>query len=78
MGVVWVAGRREEEEPERAAAADANGLPLCAIWGAVLLVTCDLLARVLFFPYELPAGLLLSLLGAPFFIMLLMRRRRPR
>ena len=54
------------------------GLPLCAIWGAVLLVTCDLLARVLFFPYELPAGLLLSLLGAPFFIMLLMRRRRPR
>ena len=43
--------------------------------GAVLLVTCDLLARMLFFPYELPAGLLLSCLGAPFFILLLVRRR---
>ena len=43
--------------------------------GAVLLVVCDLLARVLFFPYELPAGLLLSCLGAPFFILLLVRRR---
>lgn len=55
-----------------------RSLLMCVVWGATLLVACDLLARVLFFPYELPAGLLLSCMGAPFFIVLLVRRRRPR
>ena len=52
-----------------------RSLALSLVSGAALLTVCDLLARVLFFPYELPAGLLLSLLGAPFFIFLLVRRR---
>jgi len=48
---------------------------LCALGGAALLTGCDLLARLIFYPYELPVGVVLSLLGGPFFIWLLLRQR---
>ena len=35
-----------------------------------------LLARLLFAPYELPVGIVMSFLGGPFFIFLLLRRKR--
>lgn len=47
----------------------------CALGGAGLLTGCDLLARLLFLPYELPVGVVLALAGGPFFIWLLMRQR---
>ncbi len=47
----------------------------CALGGAALLTFCDLLARTLFAPYELPVGIVLSLGGGPFFIWLLLRQR---
>ena len=50
----------------------------CALGGAALVTFCDLLARVLFAPYELPVGIVLSLLGGPFFIVLLLRQRKGR
>lgn len=46
-----------------------------ALGGAALLTICDLLARVLFAPYELPVGIVLALAGGPFFIWLLLRQR---
>ena len=46
----------------------------CILWGSILVLFCDTLMRTLFYPYELPAGLLLSLIGTPFFIFILMRR----
>lgn len=46
-----------------------------ALGGALLLTLCDLLARTLFAPYELPVGILLSLIGGPFFLWLLLRQR---
>lgn len=49
---------------------------LSGLYGSALLVAADFLARRLFYPYELPVGLLLSLLGAPFFIWMLMHRKR--
>lgn len=49
-------------------------LPACAFGGAALLTVCDILARVLFAPYELPVGIALSLAGGPFFLWLLFRR----
>lgn len=52
-----------------------QGLALCVVWGSALLVACDLVARTIAFPYELPVGLVLALLGAPFFLGLLSRRR---
>ncbi len=50
-------------------------LPLSALWGAGLMLACDTLARTLFAPYELPVGILLAVLGAPFFLWLLVRRK---
>ena len=46
-----------------------------AIGGAVMLLLCDLVARVLFAPYEISVGIVLSFLGGPFFIWLLLRQR---
>lgn len=50
-------------------------LAACALGGASLLTLCDLLSRVLFAPYEIPVGIVLSLAGGPFFIWLLLRQR---
>lgn len=41
-------------------------------WGGFLVCLCDLLARTLFSPYEIPVGIVLSLLGGPFFIYLVL------
>ena len=49
---------------------------LSLLYGSGLLVCCDVFARSLAYPYELPVGMLLSLLGAPFFILMLIRRRK--
>jgi iron complex transport system permease protein len=51
-------------------------LPAAALLGALLLVCADVAARTLVAPAELPIGILTSLLGAPFFIALLLRQRR--
>jgi iron complex transport system permease protein len=51
-------------------------LPLSALGGASLVTLCDLLARTLFAPYELPVGILLSLIGGIFFLILMLRMRR--
>ena len=50
-------------------------LPVSALTGAALVVLSDMLGRVLFAPTELPVGIILSLLGAPFFFFLLLKRK---
>ena len=45
-----------------------------ALGGAALRGGCDLLARMLFAPFELPVGIVMALVGGPFFIWLLQRR----
>ena len=50
-------------------------LPLCAMTGAAFVTFCDTAARVLFAPFELPVGILLSVLGGPFFLALLLKRK---
>ena len=50
-------------------------LPLSALCGALLLLFSDLFARTLVQPAELPVGLITALLGAPFFLALLMQQR---
>lgn len=49
--------------------------PVSFLGGAILLVFCDAIARTALFPDELPVGLLTSLLGGPFFLLVLLRRR---
>ena len=53
-----------------------GALLFVVLLGAEFLLICDTLGRVLFFPYELPCGLFLSLIGAPFLIWMLIRRRK--
>jgi len=50
-------------------------LPASALGGAVLLAFADLLARTLTRPAELPVGVVTTLLGGPFFLYLMWRRR---
>ncbi|WGY45809.1 iron ABC transporter permease [Vibrio sp. ABG19] len=50
-------------------------LPVTAMVGACLVMSADLAARVLFVPLDLPAGVFVSAIGAPFFIYLLFRQR---
>ena len=50
-------------------------LPMCAAGGAAFVTLCDTAARLVFAPYELPVGILLSVLGGPFFLFLLLKRK---
>ncbi|UPG94880.1 FecCD family ABC transporter permease [Luteibacter aegosomatissinici] len=50
-------------------------LPASALGGATLLVAADALARTIVAPGELPIGVLTALVGGPFFLWLLLRRR---
>ena len=50
-------------------------LPLSILLGAGFVTVCDLASRLLFAPYELPVGILMSLIGGPFFLILLLRKK---
>ncbi|WP_213815783.1 putative F420-0 ABC transporter permease subunit [Glaciihabitans sp. dw_435] len=49
-------------------------LPLSALVGAIFLIWCDTIARTMFDPRELPVGIITAVIGAPLFVMLLVRR----
>ena len=51
-------------------------LPLSALLGAVVLVWADTAARTVFDPRELPVGIVTAIVGAPLFVLLLLRRVR--
>lgn len=51
-------------------------IPISVFGGGAFLLIADILSRTLFAPYELPVGILLSLAGGPFFILLLLAERR--
>jgi iron complex transport system permease protein len=47
-----------------------------ALAGSILLLVADCIARVIVLPAELPTGILTALIGAPFFVVLLISQRR--
>ena len=49
-------------------------LPASALFGASFLVVCDLVARTILAPVELPVGIVTAMLGGPFFLWLLLRK----
>ena len=49
-------------------------LPASALFGASFLVACDVVARTVLAPIELPVGIITAILGGPFFLWLLFRR----
>jgi iron complex transport system permease protein len=50
-------------------------IPACLLGGGIFLAICDLGARTIMAPAELPVGILTALLGGPFFLWLLIARR---
>lgn len=44
---------------------------LTILFGSSLTLLCDLLSKTIFMPFELPVGIIMSLIGIPFFIFLL-------
>jgi len=46
-----------------------------ALLGAVFVLFCDILGRIVIFPYEIPIGLTVGVLGSGIFLYLLMRRK---
>jgi iron complex transport system permease protein len=50
-------------------------LPAAALFGAAFLVACDVLARMIFAPVELPVGIITAIIGGPFFLWLLLKKR---
>ena len=49
-------------------------LPASALFGAAFLVLCDLAARTMMSPLEIPVGVVTALIGGPFFLWLLVKR----
>jgi iron complex transport system permease protein len=49
-------------------------LPASVLFGASFLVACDLVARTLLAPVEIPVGVVTAMIGGPFFLWLLVRR----
>lgn len=52
-------------------------VPFSALIGAALLIGCDVLGRVVARPGEVPAGVMLALVGGPALILMVRRRRLP-
>lgn len=52
-------------------------IPVAALLGAVLVSVADTVGRTVIAPGQIPAGLLTAMLGAPYFVWLLWRSRRP-
>ena len=50
-------------------------IPISALSGMILLVVADTISRTLLSPAEIPIGIVMALVGAPFFLYLLRRRR---
>ena len=50
-------------------------IPAAACLSSILVLGADTLARNLFSPLEIPAGIMISLIGVPYFVYLLMKER---
>ena len=50
-------------------------LPMCAAVGAIFVTLCDCIARTAFSPHEIPTGIVMSIIGAPFFLFLLFKSK---
>lgn len=51
-----------------------NSLPMVAATGATLLLLCDLIGRLIQYPFEIPVGTVMGIVGAGIFLWLLYRR----
>jgi len=50
-------------------------LPYTALGGAIFLLVCDIIGRLVIHPYELPINLTVGIIGGAIFLWLLLRRK---
>ncbi len=50
-------------------------IPLCVLYGAAFVTICDVVARMIFAPFEIPVGIIMAIFGGPFFIVLLIQSK---
>ncbi|MGL6312673.1 ABC transporter permease [Vibrio sp. WXL103] len=50
-----------------------RNLPWTAYWGALLVLVCDVIGRVVIFPYEIPISMIISIFGGIIFIGLILK-----
>lgn len=53
-----------------------RAVPWTALFGAGFVLVCDIIGRTIRFPYEVPVGMVMSVLGATIFLALLLRTRK--
>ncbi|MCY7431624.1 ABC transporter permease [Bacillus safensis] len=53
-----------------------KGLPHTALLGAIFVLICDVLGRVIIYPYEISVGLMVGIIGSAIFLYMLLRRKR--
>ena len=46
-----------------------------ALFGAIFVLICDILARIIVYPYELSVGLTVGVIGSAIFLCLILRRK---
>lgn len=51
-------------------------IPGSCLMGSILLLASDTIARTVLLPKEIPVGIIMSLVGVPFFIFILVRKRK--
>ncbi|WP_245586418.1 ABC transporter permease [Olivibacter sitiensis] len=51
-------------------------LPITAMAGAILLLACDIIGRLIVFPYEIPIGVMIGMLGGIIFLFIILRRSK--
>jgi len=50
-------------------------LPASALTGSLMVILADMLGRLIMQPSEIPAGIIVAIIGAPYFLYLLARSR---
>jgi len=53
-----------------------KNIPLTAIIGAILILLCDVIGRVIIFPYEIPISMIISILGGVVFIFFIVKGKQ--
>lgn len=53
-----------------------RSLPFVALFGAGLVLACDIVGRLVVFPYEIPIGTMMGIVGSGVFLYLLLRKGR--
>ena len=53
-----------------------RAVPWTALFGAGFVLICDIIGRTIRFPYEVPVGMVMSVLGATIFLALLLKTRK--